>query len=453
MIYRENLNSTIVKLFLYYVYQFLKFLLKTVFGFYFSKITFVNKKYLSFDSAAIIVSNHPNTMMDPFNVCTQIKQQVFFLANASLYNSAHWFFSNFYTIPIERQVDASGKRINNEDSFAACDKFLGDGGCLWIAPEGTSVMERKLRKLKSGTARIALSAESKKDFKLGLVIIPNGLTYSDPSKFRSTVLIKVGKPIVVADYKEHYFKDKYKATKALTADLQKQMQSLVLNTADDEEDALVKDLEIILQNEEKLELAAAFERSKKLVTNIQDWKKTNELDFENWANKVRQYFQSLNRFDLLDKTMKMNLRKFPFAKKVISIFISILLFPIYAYGYINNFLANYIPWKIANSISFVQKYPVYSSTVKSSLGLFTYPIFYGLQIFFVHRLFNNNMVTIIYVVSVVLTGFFIPWYQKLITSIKQKFQFNKILQIDKSELDNICENRKAILQVLNTQIV
>ena len=443
-----------MKLFLSVVYGFLKYLLKTVFGFYFSKTTIVNKEYLNFDRAAIVVSNHPNTMMDPFNVCTRIKKQVFFLTNASLYYSkyGHWFFRNFFTIPIERQVDASGKRINNEKAFAACDKFLGNGGCLWIAPEGTSVMERKLRKLKSGTARIALSAESKKDFQLGLVIIPNGITYSDPSKFRSTVFIKVGKPIIVADYKEHYLKDKFKAAKALTADMEKQMQSLVLNTADDEEDAFVKNLETILQNEKTLDLAPAFERSKKLVTNIQNWKKTNHSDFKKWETKVHQYFQSLAQFNLIDRTVKMNPRKFPFAKKIIFVLIAVLLFPIYAFGYVNNFLANYIPWKIANSLSFIQKHPVYCSSVKSSLGLFTYPIFYGLQIFFVHRLFNNNILTITYIASVILTGFFIPWYEKLISIIKQRFLFDKLLKKNKNKIDHLCKNRKAIVAVLSTQI-
>ena len=105
-------------------------------------------------------------------------RQVAFLANASLFASsfANWFLSQ-YCVPIQRKTDVANKNVDNDKSFERCDAFLSNGGCLYIAPEGTSDMERRLRPIKTGTARIALSAEAKNAFQLGLKIIPVGLTY------------------------------------------------------------------------------------------------------------------------------------------------------------------------------------------------------------------------------------------------------------------------------------
>ena len=79
------------------------------------------------------------------------------------------------------------------------DKHLIDGGCIYIAPEGTSVVERRVRTIKTGTARIALSAENKSDFNLGTTIIPVGLSYTAPLNFQNEVLLNVGQsPIEVS---------------------------------------------------------------------------------------------------------------------------------------------------------------------------------------------------------------------------------------------------------------
>ena len=61
-------------------------------------------------------------------------------------------------IPINRPMDNRTEGVSNTDSFEACYKILSEGKTLVIFPEGNSVMERFLRELKTGTARIALEA-------------------------------------------------------------------------------------------------------------------------------------------------------------------------------------------------------------------------------------------------------------------------------------------------------
>ncbi len=118
----------------------------------------------------IVISNHPNTLLDPLHVAIRLPRYVYFLANASLFKNPiiGWILNQLYCIPVQRTQDTNGKPLDNKDAFNRSNDFLSRGGCLYVAPEGTSWMEKRLRPLKTGTARIALSFESDKKFQGGL---------------------------------------------------------------------------------------------------------------------------------------------------------------------------------------------------------------------------------------------------------------------------------------------
>ena len=105
-----------------------------------------------------------------------------------------WLMAQTNSIPIYRRQDADGTdpaaQVSpeelarpNEATFGRCYDYLGQGGTIMIFPEGTSVSERRLRPLKTGAARIALGAEARHDFKLGLHMLPVGINYFDPAAF------------------------------------------------------------------------------------------------------------------------------------------------------------------------------------------------------------------------------------------------------------------------------
>ncbi|MFK8105018.1 MAG: 1-acyl-sn-glycerol-3-phosphate acyltransferase, partial [Saprospiraceae bacterium] len=176
-----------MKAFLYLFYHSVRLLALTIFRLFYGKKTILNQKNLKVDYPCILVSNHPNTLHDPLHVAAKVDHRiVHFLVNAGLFATpfTNWFFSTFYCIKIERPQDVKGGKISNEKAFEACDIFLRQGGCLYIAPEGTSRVERHIRKMKTGAARIALSAERHNNYQLGLKILPVGLNYDNPTKFR-----------------------------------------------------------------------------------------------------------------------------------------------------------------------------------------------------------------------------------------------------------------------------
>jgi len=195
------------------VYGFAKFLVIASTRIFFSPIYQKGEeRFNRKNRPTILSSNHPNTMLDCLNVAERIPwQMTHFLGNANMFQGkfANWFFTTFFVIPIQRKQDTGDRKFDNKKSFAKVNAFLESGGALFIAPEGGSNIARRLRPLKSGTARMALNAEYENDFQLGLGILPIGQNYTDQLSFRSQLFINVGEPIVVADYKDAYEKDSF----------------------------------------------------------------------------------------------------------------------------------------------------------------------------------------------------------------------------------------------------
>jgi len=378
------------------IYLFLKILVYLSCRIFYSKITIINKEYLSFKNPAIVISNHPSTLMDPLNVGLQLKRRISFLANAGLFgNPAFGAFLKIYCIPVERPKDVDGRRINNADSFARADEHLAENGCIYIAAEGTSVVERRLRPLKTGTARIALSAEGKKDFKLGVTVLPVGLTYSSPLEFRSEVLLNVGAPVQVNTYEEKYLENNFQAAKELTTDLQSQMQSLIFHTEDDAMDTLLSQIQTVLQSNKTLAAKEHFLRSQEV---LQKLKTLAAKDLDQLKLSGEQYFTQLKTVKLSDLNLSHILQK----RGSLPDFLKLILgLPFFLYGWINNFLAFFIPGFIAHKLKIFHGY---IPTVKALAGLIFIPLFFYIQTKLVSHYVDFPYIGWIYLLSLLPMG-------------------------------------------------
>jgi hypothetical protein len=84
----------------------------------------------------------------------------------------------------------------NEETFHRCREVLAAGGAIAIFPEGKSHSGPGLAELRTGAARIlaGLPAEVRGQ----VAVVPVGLLYDAPGRFRSRVLVKVGEPLSAA---------------------------------------------------------------------------------------------------------------------------------------------------------------------------------------------------------------------------------------------------------------
>lgn len=327
---------------------------------------YLNSDRLRFDNPAILVSNHPNTLIDVLTVAAKTKKLVFFLANAGLFKSpfGNWFFNTFYCIPVQRPQDTGGsQQISNEASFSQANEHLSKGGVLYIAPEGTSEMERRLRPLKTGTARIALSTEKKNNYQLDLLIVPVGLTYYRPEQCGSRMMVQVGEPIRPREYQADYEADPVQAARKLTADLEEQLGGLMINTRDELEDQRLRMLESIRQNEQPLSGEARYRREFQL---LEQWQ---GLPDDRLGIQLDQYRELLREAGIKDRIVsRQNGGGFSL--------VGLLTLPLYLYGLVNNFLPTQVPVWVSKKLNL---YRGYNATVKILVGLITIPLFYWLQ--------------------------------------------------------------------------
>lgn len=181
---------------------------------------------------AIVVANHPNGLLDPVIVGLAVNQRVHFLAKSTLFRS--WLgrqtMGAFLAVPVYRAKEADTKQ--NEQTFALCREIMAKGEWLALFPEGTSHSETTLLPLKTGAARIALQSEAANDFRLGVTIVPVGLTYDDKEIFRSNVTASVGEPFTLGAYKDAYARDEVAAAKQLTDDIAEKLRDVVLEADD-----------------------------------------------------------------------------------------------------------------------------------------------------------------------------------------------------------------------------
>jgi 1-acyl-sn-glycerol-3-phosphate acyltransferase len=412
---------------LYAFYQLLKVIVRLALRIFYPSKKYIHPERLRFDYPAILVSNHPNTLLDPLTAAAKTKKLVFFLANAGLFKSAfgNWFFNTFYCIPVTRPQDNGGKKkISNEDSFARANEHLTNGGVLYIAPEGTSEMERRLRPLKTGTARIALSTEKKNNYQLGMAIVPVGLTYYRPRNCGSRQIVSVGEPIFPQQYGAAYEEDPIQTVKDLTADLENSMRQLMIDTADETQDQRLRLLESIRQNEKPLKGEERFRRERELLRFLKE--EANEA----WLLQLDQYGESLQKYKVKDRDVQ------PSAKRIN--WTTLLLSPIYLYGKINNFLPTQIPVWVNKKLDL---YPGYSATVKILVGLITIPLFYWLQTKLISSYFGQGWYWP-YLLSLPLSGIiawrFSGWWRR----VSSRRRFYGLQEEQKQELRTL---RSAII--------
>jgi 1-acyl-sn-glycerol-3-phosphate acyltransferase len=178
----------------------------------------------------LLVSNHPNGLVDPVVVADLAGRPVRFLAKAPLFRLPVLgrLVRAMGSLPVHRPQDRADTSLNQATFDAAAAALLeGDAVCLF--PEGTSHSEPHLQRLKTGAARLALSAESRCGFALGLRILPVGLVHDAKTRFRSKLATWVGTAITLSDLAELHERDERAAAAALTERIAAGLAGVTLN--------------------------------------------------------------------------------------------------------------------------------------------------------------------------------------------------------------------------------
>lgn len=326
----------------------------------------LGRENLRFDGPAIVIVNHPNTLMDVLVPGIHIHQEMFFLANYGLFKTrvTNWLFRKLFCIPVKRREDvAEGEARDLDETFEQCYRHLEQHGLLFIAAEGTSWMNRFVRELKTGAARISFGAEARNHWNLGIKIVPIGLSYTAPNLFRSNAVVHVGTPVWPRDWAAAWQDDPEAAVDDLTLFLENQLKNLSIHTRDDAGEQFIGRLETLAQNSAPLPQRAAFFRSQELVE--------QHLDDFALRENTDQYFKQLAEHALTDAGVVAAGSPGSGSAIFRDALLLLLGLPFFLAGYLFWFLPCYLPWLLNKRMNL---YIGYSSTVKTFGGLVTFSL-------------------------------------------------------------------------------
>lgn len=166
---------------------------------FFRRIEVVGRERVPDEGPVLYVLNHPNGLLDPLFILCLSPRPVTFLAKAPLFDTflVKHFVRAFECLPVYRASDGEDTS-KNRASIEASIALLARGRALALFPEGKSHSEPRLEPLKTGAARIALSASApRRDAEppATVQIIPVGLDYDAKTTFRSHALLVYGEPL------------------------------------------------------------------------------------------------------------------------------------------------------------------------------------------------------------------------------------------------------------------
>jgi len=344
---------------LYLLFRFFTWLTLPI---YYKQIRLAGKDRLIHKGPLLVVSNHPNTLMDVIQVAINLKQRLGYLANAGIFKNpiAGRIWSSLQAIPVYRKQDVpEGEERDNQDSFRACYAFLNRNKSIMILPEGSSYSEMKLREIKTGTARIALEYQAKYGVDSGLKILPFSLNYSDPVKFRSKLILGVNEAISLESYADLYEKDSRAAVSALTEEVRKRLEAHMVILENKDQEDLFRDLRVLVS--EQLDVRSpgisrddwawkSLQRRQRLAQGIRTLAQTSKSDFDQLAQKGKAYFSSLNNSHLRDGFLKRPSQGH-LGNALLSSLLLLVGFPLFLAGFLLNAAPFFGPYLLVKKAS------------------------------------------------------------------------------------------------------
>ncbi len=379
-----------------FLYRILRFMSRAFLRVLYPGNRVEGREYVLGEGPFIIAGNHPNTLVDPLIQGIHLEKRLYFMANAGLF--ANPWMAKFLlfagVIPIARRgVDgAAGRKVDNNESFEAAYTHFEHGGILFVAPEGGSELERRLRQpLKPGTARMAFAAEERNDWQLGLQVVPAGGNYEAPTRCFTRAFVRFGSPIPLSDWQSSYQENPREAVREFTKFLGERMAELLIDTRNKTEERCLRPIERAVQNDAPLPVDAHHFRTQGILSHLRT---LDEASFEKLSQYAKNYERLLKKAKIDDVVLSSH----PAKQASFGHFLGL---PFFLYGWLNHLLLiglTELAWQS------IKTYRNYAATVRGLVGSILLPICYALQTWLLS--FFLGPWAWLYLLSLPLAGFF-----------------------------------------------
>lgn len=251
------------------------------------------------DGPVLLVANHPNMLLDPVLVVATAGRTPRFLAKSTLFSEPVLgaIVGAAGAIPVYRRKDAGADTARNAQMFAAVEEALEQGDAICIFPEGISHSSGLLEPLRTGAARIALSAAARG---VPVRIVPVGLNFHQKSVFRSKVTVAFGPPLDIAGPGDAQEGDEAGAVRELTAALADHMRDLLVEAEPTSDVELVNRVERLYATARELPASAEarLERRRLIADGLRELRARDPRRYAQLYAAGERYVRRLTRFGL-----------------------------------------------------------------------------------------------------------------------------------------------------------
>jgi 1-acyl-sn-glycerol-3-phosphate acyltransferase len=332
----------------------------------------------------LIIANHPNSMMDGLVVLKIAGRPVRPLARAPLFEQpllGH-LLRGMQALPVYRPQDFPGETWKNDETFEGAVRALQCHEAVLIFPEGLSHSEARIARMKTGAARLAFAAEEAAAWKLGLRIVPVGLTYHRKHAVRGRVAAAVGRPLEVASWREMRHRDEWAAVESLTATMREALEQVTLNLPTQEDRVLIDTADALYAAEKRLEkprspqpLAPRLPRLQQFARALAWLQVVDPERYERLTDSVRTYRQRLAALGVAEGELPERFTPWSVTRYTLTQFLVLLVgLPLAALGTV----AWYLPFK-SPRVTLRLYRPAYEAvaSLKLATALIAFPATYA----------------------------------------------------------------------------
>jgi 1-acyl-sn-glycerol-3-phosphate acyltransferase len=162
------------------------------------KITINKPELLKEKGPLLLACNHPNSFLDAIILDTLFNSPIYSLARGDVFKSnfIRRLLAALKILPVYRTSEGVENLSENYKTFDDCIAIFKNKGTILIFSEGKCINEWHLRKLKKGTARLALKAWEQH---IPLKVLPVGLNYNSFRLSGKNVVLNFGESFTEKD--------------------------------------------------------------------------------------------------------------------------------------------------------------------------------------------------------------------------------------------------------------
>lgn len=391
--------------------------------------------------------------MDPIVIATSIQEKVYFLAAGEYMGKGikFWFMNRFLNmIPIYRPETMPGQTQQNAAIFEKCIEHLNKRKTIIVFPEGVSSTEKRILPLKTGVARIARATELANDLKAEVKIVPIGLNYTNPHKFRSDLYVNIGEPIMAADFFSIDEEAEKEEVKALTAHMESKMIDSILHLEIDEYDELLDQVNDSYSKHLINELGVSFkdqkrhfELNKLTLSAFSFFKDKKPALYEEMKGRIQEYFDELDSANISDRALnpsyvKRNLQR--------SLFL-IWSFPLFLIG----FLGNVIPHQVSTAlIKLINAKDSFRGSIILAVSMFIFLLWYIGATVALWKLTPLAYYSLFLPIILYISGFIAMIYLSVAKQLSKYKKMKKVLKGNPELAQNLEERRSTLIKDFET---